>query len=216
MSVWFTSDLHLGHGLVAGYRGFEDVRTRRLMDEHSFLVQSATAEHDTRLATNWDRMVDEDDIVWILGDLTVSTDVLPMFDWIRARPGRKHLVLGNHDAIHPAHRDAQKRYAKAWDRSHPFDSIQTFARRRVGQGRRQVLLSHFPYSAAPDHHREDNADFYAQYRLRDLGIPVLHGHTHRPEQTSHSELATPQFHVGLDAHDLRPVHLSKIEEWLES
>ena len=65
-------------------------------------------------------------------------------DWVKARPGHKHLVLGNHDPAHPMYSDCHK-----WERS------TTGVRQRWGGPARKirlpggtverVLMSHFPY-----------------------------------------------------------------------
>jgi len=178
MSVWFTSDLHFGHRLVAGHRGYED-----------------TAEHDAMVCARWARVVGQGDQVWVLGDLTL-TDPTHALELVNSLPGIKHLIAGNHDACHPMHR-----YAHKWQPKYltAFASVQPFARRKVaGQ---TVLLSHFPYSK--DRHEAR----YMQYRLRDEGEWLIHGHTHGPEVREGREI-----HVGLDAWDLSPVHISMIEK----
>lgn len=161
-TVYYTADLHLGHRLIAGLRGFgED-----------------TDAHDAALATAWDGLVGKDDHVWVLGDLTMKGNPADALAWIVARPGVKHLVAGNHDPCHPMHRQAHKlqpRYLEA------FASVQPYARRKIDG--RVVLLSHFPF------HADRGEVRYAQYRLPDLGEFLLHGHTHSRERfTSDHEL----------------------------
>lgn len=177
MSVWFTSDLHFGHRLVAGLRGFDSVE-----------------DHDSAIMENWHRVVRDDDQVWVLGDLACSSPAQAL-NIVKSLPGTKHLIAGNHDNCHPMHRDSHKwqaRYLEA------FASVQPFARRRIdGQS---VLLSHFPYSK--DRHEAR----YMQYRLRDEGAWLLHGHTHGPERREGREI-----HVGVDAWDLSPVPSHVIE-----
>lgn len=173
MSVWFTSDLHLGHRFVAGLRGF-----------------ATSADHDERIADEWASAVRKEDTVWVLGDLALG-GLDAALALVASLPGRKHLVAGNHDACHPMHRRAhvaQRRYLAA------FDSVQAFARRRVNGV--EVLLSHFPY--AEDH---AEAPRYSQYRLRDKGRWLLHGHTH----SDHITTGPREVHVGVDAWNLRPV-----------
>lgn len=55
--VWTTSDLHIGHNreFVYGYRGF-----------------ASCEEHDAVLVENWNSLVAEDDIVYILGDVMLK------------------------------------------------------------------------------------------------------------------------------------------------
>lgn len=178
MTVWFTADPHFGHRLVAGLRGFDD-----------------PIAHDEAIVDNWCAAVRPDDQVWVLGDLAVSSPkaALGTLGWL---PGRKHLILGNHDTAHAMHRTAHKHQGAYLA---VFESVQLAARRRIaGQ---VVLLSHFPYSA-------DRAEVrYPQWRLPDLGTWLLHGHTHSPERRT----GPREIHVGLDAWGLAPVSLERIE-----
>jgi calcineurin-like phosphoesterase family protein len=86
MTVWFTSDLHIGHRLVAGLRGFE-----------------STDDHDEAIFDRWDERVRKEDQVWVLGDLAVSKPDNALLE-LRGLPGVKHLVAGNHDPVHSMHR----------------------------------------------------------------------------------------------------------------
>ena len=181
MTAWFTSDLHFGHLKVSEIRGF-----------------GTPMQHDFALIKNWERVVRKNDQVWVLGDLAVSSPTRAL-EIVAALPGRKHLISGNHDACHPMHRNSHKylrRYLEA------FDSVQPFARRRI-EGR-EVLLSHFPY----DRDRHDVR--YTQYRLRNEGKWLLHGHTHGSERLSLVPETAREIHVGVDAWGLAPVSLDTI------
>lgn len=191
MTVWFTSDLHLGHRLVAHLRGYGPSR------EEADIVA-----HDVQIMDNWRRVVKADDLVWLLGDVAVSSPVYAL-DMLSRLPGRKRLILGNHDEPHPMHSRAAKayqRYAKV------FEYISPFARIKV-QGH-PVLLSHFPYSSDTEGLTEAR---FTQYRLRDEGMWLLHGHTHGKEKVHGHEI-----HVGLDAWNLMPVSDLIIASLLES
>lgn len=204
-TVFFTADLHLGHELVAKERTRGWVLPR--------VVGAEVTAHDRVLAHRWDATVKPDDTVWVLGDLCAGgpTATRRALEWIDARPGVKHLVAGNHDKVHPMHRDAHK-----WQREYlesGFESVQAFARRRIdGQ---QVLLSHFPYEG--DHTARSRFD---QYRLPCEGLPLLHGHTHSSERVTSVlpdgdlHVSTPQVHVGVDAWDLTPVSIDQVAELL--
>ena len=192
--VFFTSDPHLEHDLVARLRGF-----------------STSEAHDAELAHKWDATVRDEDVVWVMGDLCAggSAATKRALTWISRRRGVKHLVPGNHCAVHPRNRDAHR-----WQRTYlevAFESVQPFARRRIaGQ---DVLLSHFPYvgDSGPE-------ERYTQYRLPCEGLPIIHGHTHsrsRYSQVDHYvgegvTLLVPQVHVGLDAWDLTPAPLEAV------
>lgn len=190
--IWFTSDLHLGHARVAELRGFACV-------EH----------HDATLAGAWDRSVRDGDIVWILGDLTLGNPE-PALSWVDARPGVKHLIAGNHDRVHPMHRTSHRETVKhAWLGT--FHTIQTMARRKIAGC--DVLLSHFPYPGTDRPDRTDQTS-YDQWRLPNMGLPLLHGHTHSLLTLSTNSHA-PQIHVGLDAWGLCPVSLAEVTRLIE-
>ena len=183
MSVWFTSDAHWGHRLVAGLRGFATVE-----------------DHDATLLANFLAVVRPGDQVWWLGDMTVSRPD-PAFEALAQIPGEHHLITGNHDRCNPMFRDSHKRVRRYLDH---FATVQAYARRRVDG--RDVLLSHYPYATADGQADRDEVR-YEQYRLPDHGKWLLHGHTHMADQRVHGR----QIHVGLDAWGLAPVPLDTIE-----
>lgn len=183
----FTADLHLGHAKVAGLRGFDD-----------------WIHHDAAVANNWRRVVGERDTVWILGDFSCGREAHAL-RVLRNLPGRKRLILGNHDAAHPMHRRAPQALARYGD---VFEYVATAG--RVKLAGRDFLLSHFPYQG--DHTDEPR---YRQWRLPNLGEALLHGHTHRADQGVHQETFALEIHVGLDAWDLTPVPAHIIEHLIK-
>lgn len=186
--VWFTSDLHIGHRLVSGLRGFE-----------------TTDEHDAQIADRWSAAIRPTDQVWVLGDLAVSSPKGALA-LLAKLPGVKHLIAGNHDPIHSMHRESHKHFAAYME---VFASVQTFARRKVAGS--YVMLSHFPYGHDARHLQADGGvDKYAPYRLRDEGLWLLHGHTHTAARVDGREI-----HVGVDAWNLSPVPLDVITSIVE-
>ncbi|QRY51790.1 metallophosphoesterase family protein [Mycolicibacterium septicum] len=182
MNVWLTSDLHISHAKVAETRGYPDI-----------------AHHDKYLAGVWDAVVHPDDHVWVLGDISAGGSAAQKnaLQWIKQRRGYKHLIAGNHDGCHPIHRDSHKWQAIYFS---AFDSVQMVAKRRVPllDGHVSVMLSHFPYAG------DRGEDRYPEWRLRDHGYPIIHGHTHSSEVVSWARPwkhdASPlQIHVGIDA-----------------
>jgi calcineurin-like phosphoesterase family protein len=215
MAVWFTSDLHLGHRAVAHQRKFGDWPE----DKHA-VTQEVVDWHDDMLARAWDSKVQTSDLVWVLGDLLISRAYLPeALNWIDARPGVKHLILGNHDPAHPMHREAHK-YQKSYFRA--FESVQMAARRKIHMpdgSTQQVLLSHYPYVGDGERHRDEDRD--TQWRLSNEGLPILHGHTHTTEKVTVAAApgggpAALQIHVGLDAWGFAPVSLDEIVTVLDA
>lgn len=202
-AVFYTSDLHIGHRLVAEDRaaraGVVLPAVYRTPEETADII---VKWHDSTLARNWDKVVSPDDVVVVVGDIAAGggRHCREALAWIEARKGRKRLIAGNHDPVHGMHRDAFKHYGKFMEK---FESVETFARIRV-EGT-EVMVSHFPYDG--DHSAEDR---HTQYRLRDEGVPIIHGHTHSSEKVSMSRAGTRQVHVGVDAWAMTPVPLSEV------
>ena len=78
--IYFTSDLHLGHDSECIYslRGF-----------------NSTTEHDAAIVRNWNEMIRDDDVVYVLGDITFGSEEN---DSIRRLNGEIHFIIGNHDS----------------------------------------------------------------------------------------------------------------------
>lgn len=78
----FISDLHFGHENVIEY----DNRPYTTVDEM-----------DKDLIKRWNKAVRKNDIVWFLGDLTLSTNRDYISSIVGRLNGKKRMVLGNHD-----------------------------------------------------------------------------------------------------------------------
>lgn len=208
-TTWYTSDPHIGHKLVARERGFVFSDRELEFDARTETYRPVpdTESHDRALAETWDATVRPKDTVFVLGDISISGKA-EVLQWFADRPGSIHLIAGNHDPVHPAHRDSFKLQRKWLE---VFDSIQPFLRRKL-EGH-YFLLSHFPYAGtgAEGHGVEDR---FTQYRLIDEGMALLHGHVHTEVIEHFSDAGTPEYHVGLDAHDFNLVSQEMIQEWL--
>lgn len=81
MSVFFTSDLHLGHKLAANLRGFNSIQ-----------------EHDEQILQNLEDALHKKDKLFILGDICFST---PQLETLFHRLPCKFvdIFLGNHDML---------------------------------------------------------------------------------------------------------------------
>lgn len=76
--VYIISDLHLSHKNMALKRGFVD-----------------EVEHDNHIIKQWNSIITKNDVVWILGDITMEkTSPYPLLNKLK---GIKKVVLGNHD-----------------------------------------------------------------------------------------------------------------------
>lgn len=79
---WVTSDLHLEHANIIKYenRPFKDTE-----------IMGAT------LTANWTRLVEKNDLVFVLGDFCFGSKEFTT-KVLAALPGRKVLIKGNHDS----------------------------------------------------------------------------------------------------------------------
>ncbi|EJE54409.1 putative phosphoesterase or phosphohydrolase [Acidovorax sp. CF316] len=151
--VWLTADLHLNHANVIQYcnRPFADAAT---MNE--YLVAQT-------------RKVRDDEWLVIVGDVAMGDHDAAM-TWVRRIPGRKVLVLGNHDLT----RAGKCRYLneRAEDRRRPlFEAVVPFLAWQDTLGQ-NVFVSHYPASV-------------------DYPLPRIlnyHGHLHR-QVLPHTESA---------------------------
>ena len=115
MRIFVIADTHFGHlSLINKY-------------------QSRPSNYEEKIMKNWKQTVTDDDLVIHLGDVVVGKSI----DWastIPNLPGRKILVLGNHDKKN-----------ESWYMSHGFDfCCQQFTINIYGV---QILFSHEPATA---------------------------------------------------------------------
>jgi calcineurin-like phosphoesterase family protein len=205
-NVFFTSDLHLDEtaSKVVQLRGFSD-----------------PLDHAAVIAQRWAMHVGRRDEVWVLGDIATGSHRYAL-SVLRGLPGRKHLIVGNHDAVHPMHR---RFFRHLEEFGGVFASVSMAGRRRIAG--KDVLLSHFPYER--DH---SDPPRYRQWRLRNEGDWLLHGHTHGAEQATvrfpkeprpawdgevlPAVAASREIHVGVDAWDLTPVPVDVIAGFIRT
>lgn len=179
--VYFHSDWHFRHDFVARTRGFESAE-----------------DHDAALLDSINSTVTKRDHIWVLGDVFMGS-VTQGLEAVARVNGIKHLVLGNHDAAHPLHRRSASHLRRFLD---VFDSVHLHEEIRLGD--RKVLLSHFPYEG--DH---SSGDRYTQWRLRDEGAWLIHGHVHDAWLRNGR-----QINVGVD-HLQRPASAAELTEAIQ-
>jgi calcineurin-like phosphoesterase family protein len=152
MTLFFTSDLHLGH-----------VRILELCNRPFDSVEAM----NQAIIDRWNSVVTDEDTVFVLGDVAMGkiADSLPLVSQLK---GQKHLISGNHDRCHP-HYKKKQRTDIYYDAG--FRSIQEFTRATINGV--EYNVSHFPYEG--DSHGPDR---YGEYRLPDNGLPIIHGHVH--------------------------------------
>ena len=186
MDIWYTSDHHFGHRKLVerGYRDFASV-----------------PDMNNALVDHWNEVVGATDTVWVLGDFAMHP-LVESLGWGRRLRGHKILVPGNHDGCWlygESPRRHRLRQQMLYTRLAGFDAIVDHPEPHHIAGER-VSISHFPYSA--DHTPEPR---YLEYRPPDNGSWLLHGHLHEMWR-QHDK----QINVGVDAWDLRPVHIDTL------
>lgn len=196
---YFLGDPHLGHTLVAEQR----------FPQHK--GDSAVNRHDSILTEQLYELTRGDQL-WVLGDISVGTKAmedraLGIFKTIREATGAQvHAILGNHDgasAIHVGGWKRQRAYLEA------FTSVQQYAVLKFN--RRKVLLNHFPYASMGDGLSRPSVR-YLEFRLPDVGFPLIHAHTHQP--VAYYDSSPNQFCVSWDAHR-QLVPEGHIQSWLD-
>ena len=200
MGVWFTSDQHFGHA-----------RLLELSPARGAAFPTV-GEMNARLVHNWNSVVQPDDTVWVLGDVDMhgKDTTLALVEQL---VGTKILIAGNHDACWAGVREGWKNrdlYLAAGFAAVLDFAVTTLPPVRPQAPATRVLLSHFPY--AGDSHDEDR---YAQFRLRDEGVPLLHGHVHESFRERRTKKGTWHINVGVDWWDYAPVPAETLADHLD-
>lgn len=135
--IWFTSDLHLGHKniLKLSDRPFGEI-------EH----------HDDTIINNYNKMVANDDICYILGDICFNQSYENYKRIFSRLNGKKHIIIGNHD---------NKQNLIRCQKDGLICNIKETQVIQIGKDR--VFLAHFP-------HREWNGFYHGVYHA--------YGHCH--------------------------------------
>lgn len=173
----FTADLHLGHQNIIRYcnRPFSSVEAM-----------------NAALVDNWNRVVRDDDEVWVLGDVAMGP-IRESLGLISELRGRKILVAGNHDRCwQGSERDPAKWTDRYLDAGFSEIHQGSFGIDLAGH---DVVIGHFPYEG--DSHDEDR---FVRWRPHDEGHWLLHGHVHTTWKVNGR-----QVNVGVDVWDYAPV-----------
>ena len=175
MNIYFTSDLHFGHKNIIRF------------DNRPF---TSVEEMDETLIFNWNKKVNNDDLVYILGDISWYNDekTCEIFDRLN---GRKVLIKGNHDRVH----GRIKNY---------FEEITDY-KEIVLPGNKHIVLCHYPIVFFNKHH---------------YGAFMFYGHVHNSHEWQMTEnykfeleqlgIKCNMFNVGTMIHGYEPVNFEEI------
>jgi calcineurin-like phosphoesterase family protein len=182
--VFFTADQHFGHKNIIEFcaRPFEDV-------DHM----------NAALQDNWNRTVHPDDTVFVLGDFAMGK-IDRTLQIVRRLNGTKFLVAGNHDRCWSPLRKSEQ-WAQTYLDAGFDDVINLLPGTTLSVGE-DLVANHFPYQGD-----SQEGDRYQEWRPRDTGAVLLHGHVHTAWKW-----CTRQINVGVDVWDYRPVALDTIKK----
>lgn len=181
--VFFTSDLHFGH--------------KKIIEFCSRPYKNVT-EMNKALVDNWNKVVPEDGVVFVLGDFCFGGITL----WEHMRKqlnGKIYLILGNHD-LHNLKRGKEKI-------EHLFEDISYQMQIQI-EGR-AVYLNHYPFLCYGGSYRGDNS------------VWQLFGHVHSgPNCTGLDSdrlvnLFPYQYDVGVDNNNYTPISWNNVKEIIQ-
>lgn len=172
--IYITSDLHFGHEreFLYGPRGFTTI-----------------SEHDQKIIENWNFIVKDEDIIYVLGDIMLNNNVNGRKCWNQLR-GEKHVILGNHDTDTRVEilRDCYNTIIEGYSIPLKYKHYHFY-------------LSHYPAIVS-------NYDADKPLKVRTISL-CGHCHTQDPFKDFDKGLI---YHVELDAHGNTPISLDKIIE----
>lgn len=188
--LWFTADLHLGHGNIIKYcqrphlSPEESLRTKEDPRGGWKVSRETVLRHDGALIEAINERVGKGDTLWILGDFSLSPheEAKAYRDRIRCRT--VNFVRGNHD----------------------LPSYDVLFNEVINQGMikhrgRKIWLNHYPM-------RSWDKAFHGSWHL--------YGHVHgrlREEDAANPRLLAMD--VGVDANDFRPVSFDEVVDYME-
>ena len=121
--IRYIADMHFDHADIIPYdnRPFDSVE-----------------EMNETMISNWNRVVGQEDLTWILGDFCAG-DTARWKELLGRLRGRKALIIGNHDDSDAVNTLRSK-----------FEDVAEY--REITDGDRHVVLCHYPILAFHDHY----------------------------------------------------------------
>jgi len=131
---------------------------------------------DKFLLEAWNACITENDTVYILGDLFFRNTV-PTEEYLKKMPGKKHLIVGNHD----------KDWMKKVDLSKYFENVSYM--NEISDGHHKITLCHYPlmtwnsaskgsYMVYGHIHNNTDSDYFPLLRFREnalnAGVDINH------------------------------------------
>ena len=179
-NIWFTSDWHFGHekDFLFVPRGFD-----------------STYDMAEKIVANHNAVVEEDDDVYVLGDLMLGNNDYGL-NQIKRLKGKLHIIRGNHDT--DTRMDLYKNLPNV---------IEICEAKTIKIGKQYYFLCHYPTMTS----NYDDKPYHSH-------LINLYGHTH--QKTNFYTLGNPlwtdnnpfMYHVGVDSHNCCPVSIGQINK----
>lgn len=166
--------MHLGHKNVIeyDYRPFETVE-----------------EMDAALIENWNKVVNEDDHVYIIGDFIYRSSHVASY-YMKQLKGHKHLIIGNHDL-----KTIEDEEACSY-----FDSIEGLE--YVKDGETDVVMCHYPIAEWNGKRRKKNKSYHV----------YSHIHNRKDETYEFMKNMEGALNAGCMINNYMPVTLEQLRE----
>lgn len=168
---YYIGDMHLGHKNVIKFDGrpYSDVD-----------------EMDKALIDNWNRVVTDEDHVYIIGDFTYK-NCKSSEEYVKQLKGHKHLIIGNHDYVTIKDENACR----------CFESMDKIA--YIRDGDKAVMLCHFPI---------------AEWNGKKRGTYHIYSHIHNRKDDTYEfmRLQPNALNAGCMINGYRPVTLEQLIE----
>jgi calcineurin-like phosphoesterase family protein len=177
MSTFYTADLHFGHANIIKYCN---------------RPWATTDEMDAALVERWNSVVGPEDVVRVLGDVSLSPTKLGP---VSALNGILELYAGNHDKCWSGNKGFGKYITQYHDAGFFFISTKGIEYDHELANGRKVTLSHLPYEG-----NEHDGRKFEGYRPKDRGQVNVCGHVHDAWKVQGRSV-----NVGVDVWDWYPV-----------
>jgi len=183
-NIHFISDFHIGHKNVLKYDGrpFEDVD-----------------EMHVELIKRWNNVVEDDDIVYYLGDLAFCRDETTVW-FLHSLKGKINYIMGNHDKMKDIVKFGRFENVHEYG-TEIFIKDEDLKSARGSQGYQQFILSHYPILS---------------WNRAHYGSIHLHGHCHGSLMKSNQDYYKRKvLDVGCNVIDYTPISYQGVKDIME-
>ncbi len=187
--LWFTADLHLGHGNIIKYcsRPFlSDAERARAEDDRRgrwSVSRETVKQHDDALIDAINERVAAEDVLWVVGDFSLAPLEQAEVYRQRIRCREVNLVWGNHDL--PSYEGLFQR---------------TMEQGMIKHQGQKIWLNHYPM-------RSWDKSFHGAWHL----FGHVHGRLQAEDEANPKLLARD---VGVDVTDYRPLSFEEVAEYM--